>query len=390
MKNPYSILIFTIYSATLVSSVQGSFFPDWMKSWLSIRRNGCSNSCSFSRTNIADNSLLIPDSLKGSLTLAKSANGNLLAGTWQGGHEVFSSENGARPDAFQTWSGSSNDNVWSITKTILGTELIGTPEGVKRKAAGASDYTLSRVGDGAQGSLVLLGDNIFVGTWYGLFLSQDDGVSWVKTPSDCSPYDPTQWNDNPDILVPKPSDNAKYCEESVNHIEILPDGSLVAFYHGYGGAHRLVDPNNPFVESSWESLPSYQDSEPCGSAFCLVQDAAVLNNYLYVTFQSLAMVRLDLKAAGSNWQVVSVDPAIDNLDAMAVHALDGTLYVSTFQYGMYKTSDGTTWEKLSTEGCSDIPYGGLGMEDISYTENGATVKGIVFGTQYGPWFYRAS
>jgi hypothetical protein len=66
------------------------------------------------------------------------------------------------------------------------------------------------------------------------------------------------------------------------------------------------------------------------------------------------MVRMDLQAK-SNWEVVPVDPAIENLEAMAVHALDDTLYVSTFRYGMYKTLDGMTWEKLSTAGCGDTP-----------------------------------
>jgi hypothetical protein len=118
-----------------------------------------------------------------------------------------------------------------------------------------------------------------------------------------------------------------------------------------------------------------------------VQDDAVLNDFLYVALQ-FSLVRLDLNG-GTKWQTISTFPPSE---LFSVHALDSTLYVSIFSdLLLYKSTDGKTWEKVSTEGCNNLPLGAfLGMEDTSFTDGDTTVSGIVFGTQFGPWFYRVS
>lgn len=346
--------------------------------------------CPFSRTNIADDSWLIPDSLKGSLVVTKtaSATGSLLAGTWQAGYEA-SMDN---PSHFTSWFSDSEEteNVWSVGKTASGNELIGSHSWIRLKRPGESDFT-QVLGVGTQGGFVITGNQVYAGTFDGLYISSDEGETWTKAPTDCESYNfpndpstPPPGTNGP----PRPPSEAKYCEAPVMHMFLLDDGSLIAFYMDFAGAHqiRLQNGDDPLLVESWVAFPSFQETQTCQSMFCHPYDAAILDDYLYVAFQSLSMVRINLTTRQA-WEDLTVG---NNLTPTAMTtANNGARLIVATSDGFYQTSDGTSWTRISDDACSGRnkpPLMGKGMVEVQNDKIGGTT--IVFGTVLGPWVYK--
>ncbi|CAB9498543.1 expressed unknown protein [Seminavis robusta] len=323
------------------------------------------------------------------ITETGSAVGNLLVGTWKGGFEATSGD----PADFSSWLGNSveEENVWSVGKTVNGNELIGSHSWIKLRTPGDSTFrTVLTIG--TQGGFVISGGIVYAATFSGLYTSSDEGETWAQTPTDCEPFDfssiPTE---APGTGVPKPPDGAKYCDGPVTHMHVLDDGSLLAFYMGWGGAHLLANGNDPLLPESWEALPSFQDSTTCDSGFCHTYDAAMLGDYLYVAFQSLPMVRINWNEK-LTWEQVTV--GVDSTSGNDLHPTglttrnSATLFASTSD-GLYQSTDGETWVRVADDACSsrNTPHL-LSRGLVDFTDTSTNTNVLVIGTVRGPWIYR--
>lgn len=348
--------------------------------------------CGFSKTNIAYEKELEcylpeqPDFDKATLTITRtgSASRSILAGTFENAYEAAAS----KPTEFSSFD--APGKIWSVAKTASGSQLVGGVFGIRVKRVGDSEFT-SVLTNSTLGGMVAIGNKVFAATEDGLYVSTNAGETWRPSPTDCEPYD------NSTAAAPKPGDpkppqEDRYCRAACSHLFLLDDGSLIAFYNGFGGAHHIQLQNgaDPLLAESWVAFPSFQDGDTCQSAYCPTNDAAILGNYLYVAKTSLGLFRIDLVQPIVWEKVIIGQNSVDGNDLVAValtKAGNQKLFAST-DYGLYHTSDGETWKAVSEEGCSDDrkpPYPSPGMVHVK-DSSGTNV--IVFGTTTGPWAYK--
>ena len=365
--------------------------------WL-FSRNVCADGysgdqcrCPFSRTNIAAKNRLFPDSLSGSLELTSGPSGEVLAGTWTSAYE--SSDGDGK--SFSSWlpnTERNNENVWSITKTEQGTKMVGTPDGIQIKRVDDTAFRFVLRNDGTHGTMVSVGSHTFAGTFDGLLLSEDEGETWTRVPSTCGPYD------IPSSDVFKPPAQGSWCDEGVT--KLLYDdsnNSVIAFFMGYGGAHRyFLDSNaDPTAELSWEALPTFHTLDPekdlengsvCAGGFCFVQDATVYNGHLYAALRSSTLVRIGMSDLNAGWEEISISPEVNRpgIAGLATAQQKSILFASTVE-GLYKSYDGAEWEIVSEDACPSRTTPPLMQQGLIATIDEMS---LVVGTIYGPWTCR--